>query len=79
MPLHTHQNGYNQKDRGTSLLVQWVGLHAPNAGGLDLIPGRELDPACMLGLRVRMPQLKILHAARRIPRSAAETRGSQDK
>ena len=46
MPLHTHQNGYNQKDRGTSLLVQWVGLHAPNAGGLDLIPGQGTG-SCM--------------------------------
>ena len=25
---------------GTSLVVQWVRLHAPNAGGLRLIPGR---------------------------------------
>ena len=25
---------------GTSLAVQWLGLHAPNAGGLGSIPGR---------------------------------------
>ena len=25
--------------RGTSLVVQWLGLHAPNAGGLGLILG----------------------------------------
>ena len=24
---------------GTSLVVQWMRLHAPNAGGLSLIPG----------------------------------------
>ena len=32
----------------TSLVVQWVRLHAPNAGGLGSIPGqvRELDPTC---------------------------------
>ena len=24
---------------GTSLAVQWLRLHAPNAGGADLIPG----------------------------------------
>ena len=43
---------------GTSLVVQWVRLHAPNAGVPGLIPGRELDPACMPQLRVCMPQLK---------------------
>ena len=32
---------------GTSLVVQWVRLHAPNAGGLGLIPG--------WGTRSRMP------------------------
>ena len=24
---------------GTSLVVQWLGLHSPNAGGLGSIPG----------------------------------------
>ena len=34
----------------TSLVVQWLRLWAPNAGGLGLIPGQELDPAyCNLG------------------------------
>ena len=28
------------KTGGTSLVVQWLRLHAPNAGGLGLIPGR---------------------------------------
>ena len=39
---------------GTSLVVQWLRLHAPNAGGLGLIPGRGTkiphtatkDPEC---------------------------------
>ena len=26
---------------GSSLLVQWLRLHAPNAGDVDLIPGWE--------------------------------------
>ena len=41
---------------GTSLVIQWLRLHAPSAGGLGLIPGRSLDP--------NMLQLKkeILHA-----------------
>ena len=29
---------------GTSLVGQWLGLHAPNAGGLGLIPGRSHLP-----------------------------------
>ena len=40
---------------GTSLVVQWLRLHAPNARGLGSIPGQ--------GTRSHMPQLKILHAA----------------
>ena len=31
---------------GTSLVVQWVRLHVPSAGGAGSIPGLELDPAC---------------------------------
>ena len=46
---------------GTSLVVQWVRLHAPNAESLGSIP--ELDPACMLQLRVHMLQLRSPHAA----------------
>ena len=47
----------------TSLVVQWLRLHAPNAGGLGSIPGQ--------GTRSHMPQqricrpqgrLKMLHA-----------------
>ena len=39
----------------TSLVVQWLRLHAPNAGSLGSIPG--------WGTRSHMPQLKILHEA----------------
>ncbi|TEA41399.1 hypothetical protein DBR06_SOUSAS7910076, partial [Sousa chinensis] len=38
-----------------SLVVQWLRLHAPNAGGPGLIPD--------WGTRSHMPQLKIPHAA----------------
>ena len=34
----------------TSLVVQWLRLHAPNAGGQDSIPGK--------GTRGHMPQLR---------------------
>ena len=37
--------------KGTSLVVQWLQLHAPNAGGLGSIPGQ--------GTRSRMPQLRV--------------------
>ena len=43
------------KITGTSLAVQWLRLHAPNAGDPGSIPGQ--------GTRSPMPQLKILHAA----------------
>ena len=39
----------------------------------------ELDPTCMLQLRVHVPQLSIPHAAMGIPRAAARTRHSQNK
>ena len=42
---------------GTSLVVQWLRLCAPNAGGLGSIPGRGTRPHTLL-LRVGVPQLK---------------------
>ena len=39
---------------GTSLVVQWLRFHAPNAGDPGSIPGQ--------GNRSHMLQLKILHA-----------------
>ena len=43
---------------GTSLVVQWPGLRAPNAAGPGLIPAQ--------GTRSCMLQLKILHDAKKI-------------
>ena len=51
-----------KKNYGTSLVVQRLRLHAPNAEGWGLIPGQ--------GTRSRMPQLKIPHAALKIQHSA---------
>ena len=39
-----------ERKAGTSLVVQWVSLHTPNAGDLGLIPGR--------GTRSSMQQLR---------------------
>ena len=47
--------GSGKERKGTSLGVQWLGLRAPNAGGLGSIPGQET--------RCPMLQLKIPHSA----------------
>ena len=39
-------------------MVQWLRLHAPNAGGLGSVPGQGTR-SCMLQLRACMPQVKI--------------------
>ena len=44
---------------GTSLVVQWLSLRAPNVGGPGSIPGQ--------GTRSRMLQLKVPHAATKGP------------
>ena len=43
---------------GTSLVVQWLRLRAPNAGARVRSLVWELDPTCMPQLRVCMPQLR---------------------
>ena len=43
---------------GTSLVVQWLRLHAPNAGGSGSFPGQGNRPH-MLQLRVCMLQLRV--------------------
>ena len=42
---------------GTSLVVPWLRLYVPNAGGLGSIPGGELDPI-KAQLRVCILKLK---------------------
>ena len=48
--LLNNQLKKKQLTLGTSLVVQWLRLHAPNAGGLGSIPGQ--------GTGSHMPQLK---------------------
>ena len=57
-------NTTNDKNmfQGTSLVVQWVRLHAPNAGGPGSIPGQEMRSACMPQLRSPHAATKSLHA-----------------
>ena len=51
-----------KKYPGTSLVIQWVRLHAPNTGGPGSIPVRELDPACMPQLRSPYASTKTWHS-----------------
>ena len=52
-----------------SLVVQWLRLHAHNAGHLGSNPGR--------GTRSHMPQLKTLHMATKILSAAVKTHHGQ--
>ncbi|TEA37350.1 hypothetical protein DBR06_SOUSAS1910041, partial [Sousa chinensis] len=52
-----------------SLVVQWLRLCAPNAGGLGSIPGQGTR-SHMPQLRACTSQLKIPHTATKIPRAA---------
>ena len=44
--LESHFFPQNSIER-TALVVQWLRLHTPNAGGLGSVPVRELDPTCL--------------------------------
>ena len=53
-PGHTKQDG-----NGTSLVVQWLGHHASNAGGTDLIPGQGTRiPHATVGLSQKVKNIK---------------------
>ena len=57
-------------------MVQWLRLHAPNAGGLGSTPGQETR-CHRLQLRVYMPRLKIPRTAANNPCTTTETQHSQ--
>ena len=58
-----HQEAATEMARvGTSLVVQWLRLWAPNAGSLGLITGQGTRSHMLQG-RVHISQLKILNAA----------------
>ena len=46
---------FSNEVMGTSLVIQWLRLHAPIAGGPGLIPGKET--------RSHILQLRVLDAA----------------
>ena len=49
------------KNRGTPLGGPVVRRHAPNVGGLGLIPGQGTTPS-MVQLRIHRTKLKVPHA-----------------
>ena len=53
--LHRDKKLNQKRLSGTSLVIQWLGLHSPSKGGPGSIPGWEAGS--------HMLQLKILHAA----------------
>ena len=55
-PEETSRNKNKGRDRGTSLVVQWLRLHAPKAGSLGSIPGQRTT-SHIRQLRVQMLQL----------------------
>ena len=52
---------FKQGDQGTSLVVQRLRFHSPNAGGPDWIPSQRTR-SHMVQIRSHVLQLKILHA-----------------
>ena len=60
---------YFNKIKGTSLVVQWLGLCSPNAGGLGLIPGQ--------GTKSHLSQLKSSHTVTKILHATIKTQRSQ--
>ena len=57
---HHYYDGDNDDEShygGTSLMVQWLRLHTPNAGGLRPIPGR-VTRSCMSQQRSHVLQLR---------------------
>ena len=62
--LYAKKECTENKGRVTSLVVQWLRFHAPNAWGPDLMPA--------WGARSRMPQQRL-----KIPRATAKTWHSQ--
>ena len=55
------ENKYKMVMEGTSLVIQYLRYHIPNAEDLNSIPGWE-SKSYMWQLRVCMLKLKILHA-----------------
>ena len=58
---------------GTLMVVQWLRLNAPSAGGLGFLPGQGTR-SHMPQLRVHRPGINIPHAATKIKTPSAATK-----
>ena len=47
-----------KKEEGTSLVVQWLRLHAPNVGGPGLIPGQGTRSRILATKKIPHPSTK---------------------
>ena len=59
------RSGDSTAGRGTSLVVQWLKLCTPNAGGPGSIPGQGTRPH-IKQIRVCMPQLRLVQSNKEI-------------
>ena len=75
---HTIFNTAYKPLHQTSLVVQWLRLHAPNAEDQGLIPGQG-SRSHMPKLRAQMLQLKIPHVAMKTPHLATKSQQTQIK
>ena len=78
LDLHTIFNTAYKPLHQTSLVVQWLRLHAPNAEDQGLIPGQG-SRSHMPKLRAQMLQLKIPHVAMKTPHLATKSQQTQIK
>ena len=58
------------KNMGTSLMVQWVRLHTPNAGGPGLIPGQRTRSRMHAATKSPHAATKSTHATTKSPHGA---------
>ena len=65
------RRGERAQEQGTSLVIQWLGFCASNAGGPGSIPGQ--------GTRVHMEQLRVCMAKQKILHALMKSRCSQIK
>ena len=60
---------------GTSLVVQWLRLHAPNAGGPGSIPGQGTK---IPQLSLRATTTELAHSRVHVPQLEKPTRHNED-
>ena len=61
--FHLYMESKNQNKWGTSLVVQWLRIHAPNAGGTGSVPGWgiKIPHAAQHGQKIIITKQKQIH------------------